>query len=152
MSDARGPARGPVVPRVLLVVALVLGLCAMHVLAAAVSRHHATVHATAHATTVHGTGGHAPAGDHARPATAPGTPAAVRTTDQHDHHATTDCVLFLSAGTALLVVLLAWAAARALRPSYRLLDPWPGRVTATTPWRGPPPWHWPRIRLCVIRV
>jgi hypothetical protein len=147
MPGARGSVWTLRVPRVVLVVAVVLGLCAMHVLAAAVSQHHAAVHGVSASTT---------AMDHTPPGAAletPGTaPTTAQATDHEHHHGVADCVLFLSAGIAVLVILLAWAAARALRPSYRLTDPWLERTTTSTPWRGPPPWHWPRISLCVIRV
>jgi hypothetical protein len=142
VSDARRPAwTARVLLRVLLVVAMTLGLCAMHVLAAAVRQHHAAVQGTTASMT---TMDHAPSG-------APATAHARAQAAEHDH-SMADCVLFLNAGIAVLVVLLAWAAARALRPSYRLADPWLKRATTSTPWRGPPPWHWPRICLCVIRV
>lgn len=71
---------------------------------------------------------------------------------EHDHGSVSDCVLFLGAGIALLVLLVAAAAARALRPSYWMLTGWPQVLMACTPWRGPPVWHWPRIHLCVIRI
>ncbi|WP_432536339.1 hypothetical protein [Kineococcus arenarius] len=157
MSDARRPDwTTTVLPRVLLVGAVALGLCAMHVFAAAVSQHHAAVHAAASSpvTAVD----HAPPGAPATSADASAASAqttaqvTTRAVDHEHHHSMADCVLFLSAGTALLVVLVAWAAAQALRPSYRLADPWLEKVTAGTPWRGPPPWRWPRISLCVIRV
>ncbi len=75
---------------------------------------------------------------------------ATRTNRAH-HHAMGDCVLFLAAGIAVLVTLLAWATVRALRPGYWLLPAWWTQIATSTPWRGPPPWHWPRIHLCVIR-
>ncbi|PRY16579.1 DUF6153 family protein [Kineococcus rhizosphaerae] len=140
MSGTRRPVWTSTVPRVLLVLAVVLGLCAMHVLAAAVSRHHTAVPGASVSTSP------APAVDHAESVTS------LQGTDHEHHRSTGDCVLFLSAGVALLVVLLAWATAQALRPSYRLTDPWLDQVIAATPWRGPPPWHWPRVSLCVIRV
>ncbi|MGI4895800.1 MAG: hypothetical protein ACRYF3_11880 [Janthinobacterium lividum] len=132
--------------RVLLVVALVLGLCAMHVVAAVVGRHH---HAAAHGGT-----DPVPAAvevmEHIGSAT---TSIAHAQTSLHDHHvAKGDCVLFLSAGIALLLVLVAWAAARALRCSPWLSRPWFATLEVITPWRGPPAWHWPRVSLGVIRV
>lgn len=134
--------------RVLLVAALAVGLCAMHVFAAAVSQHHAMSHgAMAEAPTVMAMDQHSPL----VPAAAAVTTTAA-TTDHGHHHSMADCVLFLSAGVALLVVLVACAAARALRSSYWLQVPWPRALVLTTPWRGPPPWHWPRVSLCVIRV
>jgi hypothetical protein len=150
--DARGSAWTLRVPRVVLVVAVVLGVCAMHVLAAVVGQHHTGVHGARVSMT---------AMDHTPPDTALETSTTsalgtahitARATDHEHHHSMADCVLFLSAGIAVLVLLIAWAAARALRPSYRLVDPWLERATTSTPWRGPPPWHWPRISLCVIRV
>ncbi|WP_432562091.1 hypothetical protein [Kineococcus sp. SYSU DK003] len=148
-----------VLPRLLLVVAVTLGLCAMHVFAAAVDQHHAAVHAAASSPATAMT--HASPDAPTKPATsadasAPSAQVAAQVTTQaagHDHHGSmADCALFLSAGIALLVVFLAWAVARALRPSYWLADPWPKKVIAGTPWRGPPPWRWPRTSLCVIRV
>lgn len=134
--------------RLLLVVILGAGLSAMHVLSGAVGQQHDRAHQSAAAvgpaTATMATGhGQMLTGD---------TLVFTAQTSHHDHHAMADCVLFLSTGIAVLVVLLTWAAARALRPSCWLTEPWLGKVVATTPWRGPPPWHWPRISLCVIRV
>lgn len=164
--------------RLLLVVALGAGLSAMHVLAAVLGHQH-TSGPTSARSPVHGSVTLATVGDHghlsAQAGPAAGAPTAVQVgarvnaqvtaqvtdqvtaqvTDQvsdHEHHAIGECVLFLSAGIAVLVVLVAWAAAQALRPSYWLTEPWLQKLTASTPWRGPPPWHWPRISLCVIRV
>ena len=141
--------------RLLLVVALAVGLSAMHVLAGAVGQQHAQTHVTSPGTLSSSamsgmSGGHG----HtlAPPAPVAASPTSATQTSDHEHHSAVDCVLFLSAGVALLVVLIAWAAARALRPSYRPADPWLKKATTSTPWRGPPPWHWPRISLCVIRV
>lgn len=155
--------------RVALVLALALGLCAMHVFAAAVSQQHAVVHGSTGSSMAAMT--HAHPGSPTTPGEAGATPtrALGQTSDQtsgqttghvrvqtavdHEHHhAMGDCVLFLSAGIALVALLLVWVTARALRPSYWLLQSWLRKITATTPWRGPPPWHWPRISLCVIRV
>jgi len=141
-----------VLVRVLLVVAVAVGLCAMHVFAAALSQHHSTTHevmaqdsaVAAPAMTM----------DHSSttsPAVSAST-AAPAASDHGHHHSTADCVLFLSAGMALLVVLVACAAARALRPSYWLQASWPRTSMLIAPRRGPPPWHWPRVSLCVIRV
>ncbi|MEW1960628.1 hypothetical protein [Kineococcus sp. NPDC059986] len=158
-AASRPAATLSVLSRLLLVVAVTLGLSAMHVLAAAVSAGHEAVHDAGTAMS-----GPMPVSDHVAPVVPPhgmgaahsptqaGTHVQAPGTDHEHHHPMGDCVPFLSAGIALLLVLFAWAAARALRPSYRLSAPWLGMVIATTPWRGPPPWHWPRINLCVIRV
>ncbi|WP_432503451.1 hypothetical protein [Kineococcus arenarius] len=176
MQQARRDVRTrPVLLRVLLVVAVVVGLCSMHVLAAAVSQHHAAVHETSRPTVVAaaadpaaGTaGGSGSSAGHEAASAAPhqsssraGAPtfagavhAGVQAVDDHhDHHGMLDCVLFLSAGIAMLLVLVAWAARCALRRSYWLLPAWRRALLTLTPWRGPPPWRWPRISLCVIRV
>jgi len=156
--------------RLLLVVAVAVGLSAMHVLAGAVGQQHAETHGTSSGTSSGSsmsgmTGGHgyqlvSPAPAAASPAAASpaaASPAAASATStaqasDHGHHSAIDCVLFLSAGVALLGVLVAWAAARALRPAGWPVGSWLKAATAITPWRGPPSWHWPRIRLCVIRV
>lgn len=152
VSPTRRPAwTASVLVRVAVVVAVVLGLCAMHVLAATGSSHRmrAEVAVSSHST-VGGAGQPtAPmASGHGSPANTR-TAAAVGALEHHD--SMTDCVLFLSAGIALLV-LIAWVAAKALRPAYWPGDVWLQKAIASTPWRGPPPWHWPRIYLCVIRV
>ena len=138
-------------PRVLLVVAVTLGLCAMHVFAAAVSQRHAAAHdmTTAHDMTVS-----AVAVDHgaATASVAAHGTATTHVSDHGDHHAMSDCVLFLSAGVALLMILIAWGVARALRCTHWPVPAWRQALMAITPWRGPPPWHWPRIALCVIRL
>jgi len=137
--------------RLLLVVALAVGLSAMHVLAGVVGQQHAETHGTSPASAMSGmSGGHG----HtlAGPAPAAASPTAATQASDHEHHSAVDCVLFLSAGVALLGILVAWAAARALRPDGWPTGSWLKTATAITPWRGPPPWHWPRIRLCVIRV
>jgi len=135
--------------RVLLVAALAVGLCAMHVFAAAVSQHHAMTHeATAEAPAVMAMDHHSPLA----PATAATSSTTAAPSDHGHHHSMADCVLFLSAGVALLVALVACTTARALRSSYWLQTLWPRALVLVTPWRGPPPWHWPRVSLCVIRV
>lgn len=165
--------------RLMLVVALGAGLSAMHVLAAVVGHQHTAGIISGHRGS-DAVGAQMPMNGAAASVGIPSrthetTQMAADTTAQmagaisaqvrtqitaqvktqvgdHNHHAMGECVLFLSAGIALVVVLLAWIAARALRPSYRLTQLWLSKVIATTPWRGPPPWHWPRISLCVIRV
>lgn len=141
--------------RLLLVVALAVGLSAMHVLAGAVGQQHAQTHVTSPGTLSSSamsgmSGGHG----HtlAPPAPVAASPTSATQTSDHEHHSAVDCVLFLSAGVALLGSLIAWAAARALRPAYWPTGSWLKAATAITPWRGPPSWHWPRIHLCVIRV
>ena len=131
-----------VLSRVVLVVALGLGLCAMHILSAGVSQHHSTVHEAA------GTSAGAMVMAHSPALAAPEMPA-----PEHDqHHPMADCVLFFSAGVTLLVALVAWAARRALRGTPALGSSWSRTASVITPWRGPPEWRWPRISLCVIRV
>ncbi|MCI2237805.1 hypothetical protein MN205_04790 [Kineococcus sp. TRM81007] len=176
MQQARRDVRTrPVLLRVLLVVAVVVGLCSMHVLAAAVSQHHAAVHETSRPTVVAAAadpaagaaGGSSSSAGHAAasaarhrsssraevPTFAGAAQAGVQAADDHhDHHGVLDCVLFLSAGIAVLLVLVAWAAHCALRRSYRLLPAWRRALLTLTPWRGPPPMRWPRTCLCVIRV
>jgi len=138
--------------RLLLVAALAVGLSAMHVLAGVVGQQHSEAHGTVSTSARSGmTGGHG----HtlAPPASAATSPtAATAQAGEHRHHSAIDCVLFLSAGVVLLGILVAWAAARALRPDGWPTGSWLKAATAITPWRGPPPWRWPRIRLCVIRV
>jgi len=138
--------------RLLLVVALAAGLSAMHVLAGVVGQQHAEAHATSSAPAVGGmSGGHG----HmlvTSSSAAVASPTSSTQASDHQHHSAVDCVLFLSAGVLLLGVLVAWAAVRALRPACWPTASWPKASTAITPWRGPPPWRWPRIRLCVIRV
>lgn len=176
-----------VIARCLLSTAVMLGLCAMHVLAAASSLTSAASSAPAAAAAVVPAAGAA-----APPAFGPGTVGTTHVgggesagapgsrvgmpptggghgrghgvghggasalhqvaAGEHDHGSVSDCTLFLGAGTALLVLLVAVAAARASRPSYWMLTGWPQVLMACTPWRGPPAWHWPRIHLCVIRV
>jgi hypothetical protein len=171
--------------RALLVCAVILGLCAMHVFAA-LGQHHDPLRGAlapgapaVGAPTVdgpamgdpsaeepaaqesvmvllmhHGSTSGSVASTAASTADAPAasTTSAVSAAMKHDHHPMLDCVLFLSAGIALLVVLVAYAAARALRASYWVFSCWPRAATASTPQRGPPPWRWPRVSLCVIRV
>jgi hypothetical protein len=144
-----------VVLRLLLVAALAVGLSAMHVLAGVVGQQHAEAHGTLSGTMsgpsvsgVSGGHGHMLVG----PAPAAASPTSAAQASDHEHHSAVDCVLFLSAGVALLGILVAWAAARALRPASWPVGSWLKAATAITPWRGPPPWHWPRIHLCVIRV
>jgi len=150
MNDVRSRAWAQqALMRALLVVAVAVGLCAMHVFAAAVSQHHAmTPEATAEAPAVMAVAQHSPLA----PAAAATSTTTATPTDHGHHHSMADCVLFLSAGVALLVVLVACAAGRALRSSYWLQAPWPQALVLITPWRGPPPWQWPRVSLCVIRV
>lgn len=137
--------------RLLLVVALAVGLSAMHVLAGVVGQQHAETHGNMSGPSMGGaSAGHGHMLIAAPPAAA--SPASAAQTGDHEHHSSVDCVLFLSAGVVLLGVLVAWAAARALRPSCWPVGSWLKAATAITPWRGPPPWRWPRIHLCVIRV
>lgn len=152
MTDVRGHAwvqRS--LMRALLVVAVVAGLCAMHVLAT-VGQHHAVARETAPVVS---------AVDHAsapspHSAAAPTTTTTAMTTPAapgHDRHgAMGGCVLFLGAGAALLVILVACAGARALRAPYGVTPCWPRTAVLITPWRGPPAWRRPRFSLCVIRV
>ncbi|WP_432492507.1 DUF6153 family protein [Kineococcus gypseus] len=148
MHDARRrTGTRPVLLRVVLVVALVVGLCAMHVLATAVGWHHAEAHDASASTTAV-----APAGAHADHHAGPRAETRADVGEHRDHHDALDCVLALGAGVAALVVLVALAARRALRRSYRPAPAWPRSAVAVTPWRGPPPWRWPRTSLCVIRV
>lgn len=133
-----------VLSRVLLVVAVTLGLCAMHVFAAAVSQHHVAASMVTDSTMVM---------DHSAPVSSSHASDATGViASDHSHHSMADCVLFLNAGVVLLAALVTWAAARALRRFYGLPSLWAKSVMAITPWRGPPRWHWPRISLCVIRV
>lgn len=155
MPDVRGHAwvqRGLL--RALLVVAVAVGLCGMHVFAATVGQHHAVARETAPVVS--------PVGHGSAPwphgAAAPTTMTTMTTmttpaAPDHDRHgAMGGCVLFLGASIALLVVLVACAAARALRPSYGVAPCWPRTSMLITPWRGPPAWRWPRFSLCVMRV
>ncbi|WP_369068306.1 hypothetical protein [Kineococcus terrestris] len=164
MRRTAGPVTGwSLLPRLLLVVALGAGLSAMHVLAAAVGPQRTSGHASSRtagdapghvgSAPPHGlapvSGAVASTGGSTEPHEAARAGARL---GEHDHHPTGECVLFLSAGVALVLVLLARSTAQALRASYRLAGAWPRQRTATTPWRGPPPWRWPRVALCVIRV
>ncbi|NIZ91718.1 hypothetical protein [Kineococcus rubinsiae] len=142
--------------RLLLVAALAVGLSAMHVLAGGSGQQQAQARGHLNAPVVAGTpSAHGAMAVDASTVDASQTlvsPTWASQVSDHVHHPSVDCVLFLSAGVAMLGVLLAWVAARALRPSSWPADPWLATVMVSTPWRGPPPWRWPRIRLCVIRV
>lgn len=147
----RPPWTAPVLVRVLVVVAVALGLCAMHVLAAAVGSApvRAEVAVSSHSPVADV--GHSSASMAVAEASSASAQTAGPVSGSEHHDSMTECVLFLGAGIALLV-LIAWAATKALRPSYWPGDSWLKKTVASTPWRGPPPWHWPRIALCVIRV
>jgi hypothetical protein len=139
--------------RLLLVAALAVGLSAMHVLAGVVGQQHSEAHGTVSTSAMSGmAGGHGHTLAPPTPTQASPTSAATAQASEHEHHSAIDCVLFLSAGVVLLGILVAWAAARALRPACWPTGSWLKAATAITPWRGPPPWRWPRIHLCVIRV
>lgn len=141
-----------VLVRGLLVVAVILGLCAMHVLAAGVDQQHRAVHDATATAVQHPRSAPAQAGGRDFVSVTATAQVMAHATEHDHHHAMGDCVLFLAAGIAVLVTLLAWATVRALRPGYWLLPAWWTQIATSTPWRGPPPWHWPRIHLCVIRV
>lgn len=157
VSHARRPAwTAPVLVRVLVVVAVVAGLCAMHVLAAVVGSHPMRAEAAISSHSPVADVGHSSASmASAEGSFASGQVAGPVSASEHHaskhHDSMTECVLFLGAGIALLV-LIAWAATKALRPSCWPGDSWLKKTVASTPWRGPPPWRWPRIALCVIRV
>jgi hypothetical protein len=67
-------------------------------------------------------------------------------------HGAGDCVLFPTAGLAIVVLLMECAAARALRCRRLIARRWMQVVTSIAARRGPPPRHRPRIALCVMRV
>jgi len=142
--------------RLLLVAALAIGLSAMHVLAGGSGQQHAQARGHLSAPVVPGVpsahGAMAVGASTVDASPTSVSPTSASQVSDHVHHPSVDCVLFLTAGVAMLGVLLAWAAARASRPSSWPADPWLTTVMASTPWRGPPPWRWPRIHLCVIRV
>ncbi|NAE18323.1 hypothetical protein [Enterococcus hirae] len=150
--------------RALLLVAVLTGLGAMHVLASGSGTSHGSMPVAATTSTTTTTAEAMPTqtmttgadADVASTATVPGmaqTPVRYKVgrSPMGSHGLMDDCILFAATGIALLAALLA-AAARLSRGALKV--PLPHRLIAALVLerRGPPSWPQPRVALCVIRI